>query len=45
MIEPQMFSDERGFFLETYQVQRFTAAGIHDLAWLHQICVPPCILP
>jgi len=35
MIEPQMFSDERGFFLETYQVHRFAAAGIHDLAWLH----------
>ena len=28
IIEPKTFSDERGFFLETYQTQRFAAAGI-----------------
>jgi dTDP-4-dehydrorhamnose 3,5-epimerase len=28
MIEPQVHSDERGFFMETYQVQRFAKAGI-----------------
>ena len=30
IIEPQVFGDERGFFLETFQVQRYQAlAGIH----------------
>lgn len=28
-IEPQVFGDERGFFLETYHRARFSAAGIH----------------
>ncbi|MEW5868465.1 MAG: dTDP-4-dehydrorhamnose 3,5-epimerase [Chloroflexota bacterium] len=28
LIEPQRFGDERGFFMETYQQQRFHAAGI-----------------
>ena len=28
LIEPQVFSDERGFFMETYQAQRFAASGI-----------------
>jgi dTDP-4-dehydrorhamnose 3,5-epimerase len=28
LIEPQVHSDERGFFMETYQVQEFTQAGI-----------------
>ncbi len=28
LIEPQVFGDERGFFLETYQAQRFSTAGI-----------------
>lgn len=27
-IEPQVFGDERGFFMETYQSRRFAAAGI-----------------
>ncbi|MGE3804570.1 MAG: dTDP-4-dehydrorhamnose 3,5-epimerase [Gemmataceae bacterium] len=27
-IEPQVFGDARGFFMETYQVQKFAAAGI-----------------
>lgn len=27
-IEPQVFGDERGFFMETYQSHRFAAAGI-----------------
>ena len=28
LIKPQVFGDERGFFMETYQIERFTAAGI-----------------
>ena len=29
LIEPKIFKDERGFFLESYQKERFSAAGIH----------------
>lgn len=29
LIEPQVFSDSRGFFLETWHAQKFAAAGIH----------------
>jgi dTDP-4-dehydrorhamnose 3,5-epimerase len=28
LIEPQVFGDARGFFLETWQVQKFSSAGI-----------------
>jgi len=28
LIEPRVFGDARGFFLETYQAQRYAAAGI-----------------
>jgi dTDP-4-dehydrorhamnose 3,5-epimerase len=28
LIEPKVFGDDRGFFMETYQAQRFTEAGI-----------------
>ena len=28
LIEPHVFGDERGFFMETYQSERFVAAGI-----------------
>ena len=28
LIEPQVFGDERGFFFESYQAERFAAAGI-----------------
>jgi dTDP-4-dehydrorhamnose 3,5-epimerase len=28
LIEPKVFGDERGFFLETYQAKRFAEAGI-----------------
>ena len=28
IIEPKMFGDARGFFLETFQVDRYTASGI-----------------
>src|ERR1700730_125940 len=28
LIEPQVFGDARGFFMETYQEQKFKAAGI-----------------
>lgn len=31
IIEPDVFGDSRGFFLETYQQQRYTEAGIKDL--------------
>lgn len=29
LIEPRVFSDARGFFMETWQMQKFAAAGIH----------------
>lgn len=28
LIEPQVFSDERGFFMETYQAKKFAEAGL-----------------
>jgi dTDP-4-dehydrorhamnose 3,5-epimerase len=28
LIEPRVFGDQRGFFMETYQARRFAAAGI-----------------
>jgi dTDP-4-dehydrorhamnose 3,5-epimerase len=28
LIEPRVFTDERGFFMETYQAERFAQAGI-----------------
>ena len=28
LLEPRVFQDERGFFLETYQARRYAAAGI-----------------
>jgi dTDP-4-dehydrorhamnose 3,5-epimerase len=28
IIEPKMFGDQRGFFLETFQVERYAAAGM-----------------
>ena len=31
VIEPRCFQDERGFFLETYQVARYNEAGIKDV--------------
>jgi dTDP-4-dehydrorhamnose 3,5-epimerase len=31
IIEPQVFGDERGFNMETYQARRFAEAGIPDL--------------
>lgn len=30
LIEPRCFQDERGFFLESYQLARYEAVGIHD---------------
>jgi dTDP-4-dehydrorhamnose 3,5-epimerase len=30
LIEPQVFGDSRGFFLETWQAQKFSAAGINE---------------
>lgn len=29
ILEPKLFGDQRGFFLETYQFQRYVEAGIH----------------
>jgi len=29
LIEPRIFRDERGFFLETYQREKYAAGGIH----------------
>ncbi|KAI9130485.1 dTDP-4-dehydrorhamnose 3,5-epimerase [Acaryochloris sp. CCMEE 5410] len=31
VIEPRVFSDQRGFFLETYHRQRYTASGIDEV--------------
>jgi dTDP-4-dehydrorhamnose 3,5-epimerase len=31
LIKPKVFGDERGFFMETYQIERFTAAGIPNI--------------
>jgi dTDP-4-dehydrorhamnose 3,5-epimerase len=28
IIEPKVFGDQRGFFIETFQVERYRAAGI-----------------
>ena len=28
LIEPRVFSDDRGFFMETWQIEKFAAAGI-----------------
>ena len=33
IIEPRVFGDDRGFFLETFQAERYTSAGI-DLAFV-----------
>lgn len=30
LLEPKVFGDERGFFLETYQAEKFRALGIPD---------------
>jgi dTDP-4-dehydrorhamnose 3,5-epimerase len=30
LIEPQVFGDERGFFMETWQAEKFRAAGLHE---------------
>lgn len=30
IIEPKVFGDERGFFYETFQAERYKAAGIND---------------
>ena len=30
VIEPDLFLDDRGFFLETYQEERYCRAGIID---------------
>ena len=29
VIEPRVFRDERGFFLETFQARKYAAAGVH----------------
>ncbi len=31
IVEPTVFGDDRGFFMETYQAQEFAAAGIKDV--------------
>ena len=31
LIEPRVFGDSRGFFMETWQAEKFAAAGIDDL--------------
>ena len=30
LIEPDVFQDERGFFLETYHLEKYRAGGIHE---------------
>ena len=34
IIEPTVFGDERGYFMETYSEKEFAAAGIH-LSLIH----------
>ena len=34
IIEPQVFGDERGFFLESFHAERYREAGI-DLSLIH----------
>jgi dTDP-4-dehydrorhamnose 3,5-epimerase len=31
LIEPKVFGDDRGFFMETYRLDAFRAAGIADV--------------
>ncbi|MDH3558840.1 MAG: dTDP-4-dehydrorhamnose 3,5-epimerase, partial [Deltaproteobacteria bacterium] len=31
IIEPSVFQDERGFFMETYQQRRYAGAGIESI--------------
>lgn len=31
LIEPKIYGDQRGFFIETYHIQRFAEAGIPDV--------------
>ena len=38
VIEPQVFGDDRGYFMETYQKDQFAAAGIDKAA-----CCAACI--
>jgi len=33
-VEPKVFGDERGFFLETYNKQRYMAAGLPDVSFI-----------
>ena len=33
LIEPQVFGDARGFFLESWQAQKFAAAGIAAISF------------
>ncbi|HYE06654.1 MAG TPA: dTDP-4-dehydrorhamnose 3,5-epimerase [Planctomycetota bacterium] len=37
LIEPKVFGDHRGFFMETWNQRAFTAAGI-DRAWVQDNC-------
>ena len=41
VIEPQVFGDDRGYFMETYQKDQFAAAGI-DKEFV-QACCAACI--
>ena len=34
VIEPQVFGDDRGYFMETYQKDQFAEAGIDELVFL-----------
>jgi len=34
LIEPRVFGDARGFFLETYNKERYASAGFHDVVFV-----------
>ena len=35
VIEPQVFGDDRGYFMETYQKDQFAEAGIDTVSYTH----------
>ena len=41
IIEPTVFGDDRGYFMETYQIDDFAAAGI-DKAAPPRVCCAGC---
>ena len=40
LIEPDVFRDPRGLFLETYHARRYKDAGIRTITWDHPVSEP-----